>query len=615
MRQGMYLRLFPCLLALTVAVTAAWAIDVEITNITLGPAPLEVQIAVQTDISGLPMSAFSVTENGVPMILDTLTCGLETLNPVDVVFVIDRSRSMEDNIDSVASNLIGWIESLPGNLDFRFGLVLYGQDLAPAGGCAPVSYAGSPKNETTDSLMHAQTIVNRLHAIALQNLVGGQEPAYHAMQCALQATAWRPSAAKYVVLVSDENNDTCQWHGAIPNIPEADLISQFQAQAATFYGWINYDVDCDCYDFCGSPRPPCAFFQHTGCSSGFEDFSPIAAGTGGNTRNIDLALQNLLADIAIHITTHRTLCYYSPCCYPNQPRTVAVTVNWNAETDTDLGSFTREVCPSAVNPVVSCWPGNPATYVFGAPLVVCAQVTDGDNNLTAVEAIWSLGTCASVSYLPATQVDGRWCITIPASCTQSCATATITFRATDACGATHSATCTIPGPLGPADPLICWTSNPDLFDVNTALTLCVVPQNVVNNITGVTAVYSSGIPGCIDIPVIVTALAGPTRWCATIPASCLTDGVVSAQIVFLAHNECGATSTITCTATRNTLVLQCCLVLRGHRPHRPDQPAHVQLHSADSPCGRLCGWHAAPELGRSSRRGLLPDSRQQFRRR
>ena len=106
-------------------------------------------------------------------------------------------------------------------------------------------------------------------------------------------------------------------------------------------------MDCDCYDFCGSPRPPCAFFQHSGCSSGYDDFFPIAAATGGNTHNIDLALQNLLSDISIHITTHRTLCYFSPCCYANQPRTVTVTVNWNAQTGTDTGSFTRTSCPTA----------------------------------------------------------------------------------------------------------------------------------------------------------------------------------------------------------------------------------------------------------------------------
>ena len=110
MKLGNVVRLLAAWGMLCLTATAARALDVDITGITLGPAPLEVQIAVQTDQTGLPMSAFSVTENGVPMTLDTLTCGIETLNPVDVVFVIDRSRSMEDNIDSVAANLIGWIQ-------------------------------------------------------------------------------------------------------------------------------------------------------------------------------------------------------------------------------------------------------------------------------------------------------------------------------------------------------------------------------------------------------------------------------------------------------------------------------------------------------------------------
>jgi hypothetical protein len=95
-------------------------------------------------------------------------------------------------------------------------------------------------------------------------------------------------------------------------------------------------------------------------------------------------------------------------------------------------------------PVVSCWTGNSTNYAYGQPLTVCASVMDSDNDVASVIAHYTTELCNDA--VSATFAVDRWCVTVPASCTQSYAPIQVSFVATDACGRMDSTTCTTDGP-------------------------------------------------------------------------------------------------------------------------------------------------------------------------
>jgi hypothetical protein len=195
-------------------------------------------------------------------------------------------------------------------------------------------------------------------------------------------------------------------------------------------------------------------------------------------------------------------------------------------------------------PVVTCWGTNPANFNYGQPLTVCAVVADPDNNVTSVTAAYNTGANCNRT-VPATLNDGRWCVTIPDSCTRTCSNIAVTFTATDACGRTDAETCTINARTG--NPTVtCWSGNPATFNYGQPLTVCVTAEGS-SPIQSVTGSYNTGA----DCNTTLNATFNDGRWCITIPATC-TQTCSNIAVSFVVTDACGHTRTRTCTINART---------------------------------------------------------------
>lgn len=97
--------------------------------------PHDVQAYVQVldevgdAVGGLPESHFEVFENGNAIAISSFA-GMESDRPADIVFVLDTTGSMKDEIGGVKSAAIQFAESLRmRNRDIRLGLVTFGDDV------------------------------------------------------------------------------------------------------------------------------------------------------------------------------------------------------------------------------------------------------------------------------------------------------------------------------------------------------------------------------------------------------------------------------------------------------------------------------------------------------
>ena len=112
----------------------------------------------------------------------------------DIVFLIDESGSMGNEIAAVKANAQAFADALvANNIDFRLGLVQFG-------GNSP--NPGIIGGGLTDD-------VNEFKSWITSYLVasGSYEPGYEAISLALQNYNFRPGAQKHFILVSDEDSD------------------------------------------------------------------------------------------------------------------------------------------------------------------------------------------------------------------------------------------------------------------------------------------------------------------------------------------------------------------------------------------------------------------------
>ncbi len=137
---------------------------------------------------------------------------------LNVVFCIDTTGSMADNIAEVKKNSVATINAISDycqqqNISFQVGLVTF-QDHTDA-----AQFAGKPEAAWLRAwplTPNTSTVVNNIQAITIKNLaVGGDYPEdlYAALMCAMNARAdwqnqpvsmgWRKGAAKFLFPISD----------------------------------------------------------------------------------------------------------------------------------------------------------------------------------------------------------------------------------------------------------------------------------------------------------------------------------------------------------------------------------------------------------------------------
>lgn len=155
--------------------------------------------------------------------------------PADMVFVIDESGSMGQDIADVKTN-VGFIagELADAGLDAKFGLVGYG---------ASIGHSGTTSNG--EPHIHTDFTGETGFSNALGDLVasGGHEPAFDATVLAMSGQmSFRQDAGVCMVLITDEDADS-------GSSTKADAITALNDQGATFFGIVDPNFGNTANDF------------------------------------------------------------------------------------------------------------------------------------------------------------------------------------------------------------------------------------------------------------------------------------------------------------------------------------------------------------------------------
>lgn len=149
----------------------------------------------------------------------------------DVVFLVDRSGSMAIHLTTVAQEL----DSFAGGLgpDWRFAVAVFPEGVNP------------PRWDVWVDLSPYGAVAGTFAAIA-SGYSGGAEPSYDVLQAAAQGDlglSWRPGAARFVFLLTDERGQSYQQ----PQIREYETCSGF-IHGETVVSFSNHPQD---FDQCG----------------------------------------------------------------------------------------------------------------------------------------------------------------------------------------------------------------------------------------------------------------------------------------------------------------------------------------------------------------------------
>ena len=143
-----------------------------------------------------------IYSKGPESLLDDISGALAAINPkmiVDVVFAIDATGSMKDDIEMLREKLVPRLtQELAGFGDVRFGLLLYrdyGDNFWTRG--LPVKYF-----DFTKSL---DDFIKNLNGFKIIGTEGGDipEPVYEALYASMDFYKWRDDAQKKIILIGD----------------------------------------------------------------------------------------------------------------------------------------------------------------------------------------------------------------------------------------------------------------------------------------------------------------------------------------------------------------------------------------------------------------------------
>ena len=144
---------------------------------------------------------------GVPDVPGTdsnIDADSECDDPLDVVFVIDTSTSMEDELDQIANGITSvWNAARALTSDTQFGLVVFVDDVVTVNGCA---------NFTTVESLQAEFMNWRDFTSTNRQPAGGgtdsnsdcPENSLDALWAAATTCSWRPSATKLIIHATDD---------------------------------------------------------------------------------------------------------------------------------------------------------------------------------------------------------------------------------------------------------------------------------------------------------------------------------------------------------------------------------------------------------------------------
>jgi len=172
------------------------------------PEPEPEEVVLTDDYNPLAADKFKelsdmlIYSKGPDSLLDDISAALASINPkdkVDVVFAIDATGSMKDDIEMLREKLVPRLtQELAGFGDVRFGLLLYrdyGDNFWTRG--LPVKFF-----DFTKSL---DDFIKNLNGFKILGMEGGDipEPVYEALFASMEFYKWRDDASKKIILIGD----------------------------------------------------------------------------------------------------------------------------------------------------------------------------------------------------------------------------------------------------------------------------------------------------------------------------------------------------------------------------------------------------------------------------
>lgn len=149
------------------------------------------------------ISDFMIYSKGPESLVEDITRSMEKINPkdkADVVFVIDTTGSMKDDIEMLRSEwLPALVESVSHFSDIRLGLILY-RDYGSSG----YNYRTLPV-KFYDFTRSVEDFFINLNSFTIRGTEGGDIPeaVYEALFSAIDFYNWRGDAQRKVILIGD----------------------------------------------------------------------------------------------------------------------------------------------------------------------------------------------------------------------------------------------------------------------------------------------------------------------------------------------------------------------------------------------------------------------------
>ena len=175
-------------------------------------------------------------------------------DPLDVVFVIDTSTSMEDELDQIANGVTSvWNAARALTTDTQFGLVVFVDDVVAVNGCASF--------DTVESLQAELMSWRDFTSTNRQPAGGGAdsnsdcpENSLDAFWAAATQCPWRPSATKLIIHATD---DTFAERGAsLSGIPVERMYSEVAGVLVSNELRVGTFAAPGAGEFCGAGTSP-----------------------------------------------------------------------------------------------------------------------------------------------------------------------------------------------------------------------------------------------------------------------------------------------------------------------------------------------------------------------
>jgi len=230
----------------------------------------------------LALENFAVTEDGRAQVIRDFIppeSSEGAVRPVDIVFVLDDSGSMEPEANQVKANIENFLEELFANsISPRIGLVPFGGNGFPPDGFSP------PEGRILNNgnLYHdGESLISDINKMHFKSGIGW-EKALSAMQLTVRDIRWRASTQKVLILITDEG-----CHGEPKNCEgeptQSELIEELQREGVIVYALTNPEDDEE-YEQIALETGGKQFdmIENSSGTIEIEDFRPILEEIGAN---------------------------------------------------------------------------------------------------------------------------------------------------------------------------------------------------------------------------------------------------------------------------------------------------------------------------------------------